>query len=160
VREGHVAGIMAAYNRVNGEPCVASRFLLAETLRRRWGFGGFVVGDCGAVADVAGGHGAAPDETHAAALALRAGTDLDCGSSYAALGSAVGAGLVTEGEIDRALTRLLAVRIRLGLLDRPSAPASASASADRACDNIAPSAALTPISVFDRAAACRGLPGG
>jgi beta-glucosidase len=120
VREGRVAGIMAAYNRINGEPCVASPTLLTGILRRQWGFDGFVVGDCGAVGDVVAGHGAARDEMHAAALALRAGTDLDCGSTYRHLADAVGAGLVTESEIDRAVARLFAVRFRLGLLDPPS----------------------------------------
>ena len=52
VRSGRVASVMAAYNRVNGEACVASPTLLADTLRDRWGFVGYVVGDCGAVADV------------------------------------------------------------------------------------------------------------
>jgi len=117
VREAHPAGVMAAYNRVNGVPVVANRELLETTLRGKWGFGGFVVGDCGAVGDVAHGHHFAPDETHAAALALRAGTDLDCGSAFRKLVDAVAAGLVTEAEIDRAVIRLMAVRFRLGLFD-------------------------------------------
>ncbi|MES1171929.1 MAG: glycoside hydrolase family 3 C-terminal domain-containing protein [Bacteroidota bacterium] len=120
VREARVSGIMAAYNRVNGEPCVASRTLLGETLRGRWGFQGFVVGDCGAVGDLVGGHRLAADDMHAAALALRAGTDLDCGSAYRSLAAAVRAGLVTEAAIDRALARLFEVRLRLGLFDPPA----------------------------------------
>ena len=121
VREAHVSGIMAAYNRVNGQPCVASEMLLAQTLRARWGFDGFVVGDCGAVGDLADGHRVVPDRTRAAALALRAGTDLDCGRTYASLTTAVAAGMVTEAEVDRALVRLFAVRFRLGLF-QPTPP--------------------------------------
>jgi beta-glucosidase len=117
VREAHVSGIMAAYNRVNGEPCVASRMLLGETLRGQWGFDGFVVGDCGAVGDMVAGHHVAPDVARAAAMALRAGTDLDCGNAYRHLTAALGTGLVTEADIDRALTRMFAVRFRLGLFD-------------------------------------------
>ena len=119
VREAHVSGIMAAYNRVNGEPCTTSRTLLGEVLRKQWGFDGFVVGDCGAVVDLVRGHQAAPDEAHASALALTAGTDLDCGKSYRNLTAALSAGLVTEAEIDRALIRLFSVRFRLGLFDPP-----------------------------------------
>lgn len=116
VREAGVAGIMAAYNRINGVPCVTSATLLGEVLRKQWGFQGFVVGDCGAVQDVVTGHRTAIDEMHAAAQALRAGTDLDCGDTYRHLTDAVAAGLITEGEIDRAAARLFAVRFRLGLL--------------------------------------------
>ena len=116
VREAGVAGIMAAYNRINGVPCVTSATLLGEVLRKQWGFQGFVVGDCGAVQDVVTGHRTAIDEMHAAAQALRAGTDLDCGDTYRHLTGAVAAGLITEGEIDRAAVRLFAVRFRLGLL--------------------------------------------
>jgi beta-glucosidase len=134
VREAHVSGIMAAYNRVNGQPAVASRMLLVETLRQKWGFDGFVVGDCGAVGDVSGGHGAAADDEHAAALALRAGTDLDCGHSYHHLAAAADAGLVTKGEIDRALIRLFAVRFRLGLFDPPASSADRRAFAAGAAD--------------------------
>lgn len=117
VREGKVAGVMAAYNRVNGSACVANTELLGTVLRRQWGFDGFVVGDCGAVQDLVSGHGVARDEVHAAALALRAGTDLDCGRGYRYLTRAVTAGLVTEKEVDAAAARLFTVRFRLGLLD-------------------------------------------
>lgn len=117
VREARPSGIMAAYNRVNGTPVVANGPLLDTWLRSQLGFDGFVVGDCGAVGDLVSGHHAAVDEVHAAAAAVRAGTDLDCGSSFGHLGEAVARGLVTEAEIDRAVARLLAVRVRLGLLD-------------------------------------------
>ena len=121
VREAHPAGIMAAYNRIDGVPAVANGPLLQGWLRGQLGFDGFVVGDCGAVGDVVSGHRAAIDEAHAAALALRAGTDLDCGRSYDHLRDAVAARLVTEAEIDRAVVRLFAVRFRLGLLSGPDA---------------------------------------
>ncbi|HVZ72075.1 MAG TPA: glycoside hydrolase family 3 C-terminal domain-containing protein [Polyangia bacterium] len=121
VREGHVAGVMPAYNRVNGEPCAASPTLLTQTLRGAWGFDGYVVSDCGAIGDLVHGHGAAPDLEHAAALALAAGTDLSCGNEFRALAKARAEGLVTDAQIDRAATRLFATRARLGLLDPPSA---------------------------------------
>ena len=117
VREGKVAGVMAAYNRVNGAACVGHPDLLGRVLRRTWGFSGFVVGDCGAVEDVFRGHQLTSDANGAVALSLRGGTDLDCGSSYRRLLGVVHKGDVAEAEIDRALIRLFAVRFRLGLFD-------------------------------------------
>src|SRR5579863_4608069 len=117
VREAHVGSVMAAYNRVDGAPSTASARLLEETLRKSWGFSGYVVGDCGAVDDIFAHHHSAPSLEAAAAMALRAGTDLDCGRAYAALGPALTRGLVTEAELDRALVRLFTARFRLGLFD-------------------------------------------
>jgi beta-glucosidase len=117
VREGDVSSVMAAYNRLDGQPCAASSRLLEETLRKGWGFRGYVVGDCGAVSDVFATHHAEPSLEAAAAAALRAGTDLDCGRAFATLAGALGRGLVTEAEIDRALVRLFTARFRLGSFD-------------------------------------------
>ncbi len=119
VREGQVGSVMAAYNRVDGEACAASPKLLSETLRGKWGFGGYLVGDCGAVDDIFATHHLAPSSPAAAAAALHAGTDLDCGHAYAALGSALAAGLVGQADLDRALVRLFTARFRLGLFDPP-----------------------------------------
>jgi len=52
VEEGHVASVMGAYNRVNGESASASPRLLQEILRKEWGFKGYVVSDCDAVEDI------------------------------------------------------------------------------------------------------------
>ncbi len=119
VREGRVASIMAAYNRVGGEAAVASQTLLADTLRARWGFTGYVVGDCGAVADVYQHHKIVATAAEAAALSLRAGTDLDCGRAYASLNEALVRGLIKEADLDRAVVRLFTARFRLGLFDPP-----------------------------------------
>ncbi len=120
VREGKVGAVMPAYNRVNGEPCAASPRLLDTILRRAWGFGGFVVSDCGAIDDIYREHGAASSAEEAAALAVRAGTDLNCGGTYRALVGAVKRGLIGEAEIDRAVGRLFAARFRLGMFDPPA----------------------------------------
>src|SRR4029079_7767519 len=66
VREGKVASVMPAYNRVNGEPCAASPTLLQKTLRDAWCFGGYVVSDCGAISDLVAGHHAAASAEQAA----------------------------------------------------------------------------------------------
>ena len=69
----------------------------------------------------------------AAAAALRAGTDLDCGRAYRHLDEALARGLITEEDLDRALVRLFTARFRLGLFDPPDAGAlvGARAGADR-----------------------------
>ncbi len=117
VRKGRVASVMAAYNAVNGQAAVASPTLLSETLRGKWGFLGYVVGDCGAVDDVWEHHKLAASPAAAAAAALRAGTDLDCGRAYRHLDEAYALGMITEEDLDRALVRLFGARFRLGLFD-------------------------------------------
>jgi beta-glucosidase len=120
VRHGRVASVMAAYNAINGQAAAANRTLLEETLRGRWGFLGYVVGDCGAVDDIWRHHRLASGPAEAAAAALRAGTDLDCGWAYKNLDAALARGLITESDLDRALVRLFAARFRLGLFDPPA----------------------------------------
>jgi beta-glucosidase len=127
VTEGQVQSLMCAYNAVDGVPACASKTLLQEYLRRDWGFKGFVVSDCGAVADIymAGAHRYVATQEEAVAAALKAGTDVMCefGSEGTAdprtTVKAVKQGLLTEQDIDRALTRGLDARFRLGLLNRP-----------------------------------------
>ncbi|MBX3739220.1 MAG: glycoside hydrolase family 3 C-terminal domain-containing protein [Candidatus Didemnitutus sp.] len=114
---GGVEAVMGAYNRVFGEPACASRFLLGEMLRQRWGFRGHVVSDCGAIDDFHRHHKVTPDSAASAALAVRNGCDLNCGCTYNDLILAVRHGQITEAEIDTALGRLLATRFKLGMFD-------------------------------------------
>jgi beta-glucosidase len=121
VREGHVGGVMGAYNSVNGVPCCASSFLLNDLLRKQWGFEGYVVSDCEAIRNIW-----APQNHHyvntaeeAAADAVKAGCNLCCGGDYNALVKAVQKGLISENEIDQALYHTLWTRFRLGLFDPP-----------------------------------------
>ena len=119
VQEGKAASVMAAYNRVNGEPAVASKRLLSSILRDEWGFDGFVVADNYATTDLHTGHRVAATAAAAAALALRAGCDLDCGDVLGRLVEAVARGLVPEELVDVAARRLFAARFRLGMFDPP-----------------------------------------
>lgn len=121
VREGKVGGIMGAYNAVNGVPCCANSFLLTELLRQRWGFEGYVVSDCGAIGNIwrPRDHQYVQTPEEAAAIAVKAGCDLCCGSHYNALVRAVQKGLITEQEINRALYHTLWTRFKLGLFDPP-----------------------------------------
>ena len=119
VMEAHAGSVMCAYNRTNGEPCCANTHLLADTLRGEWGFDGYVVSDCGAIDDIYKRHHFVKTAEEASALAVKRGTDLECGDSYKALVNAVKQGLISEAEIDTAVKRLFAARFRLGMFDPP-----------------------------------------
>lgn len=119
VKEAKAGSVMGAYNRVNGEPCCASPTLLERILRREWGFDGYVVSDCGAIHDIYAQHQVVATPEEAAALAVKAGCDLECGGIYYALLDAVKKGLLSEEAIDQALRRLFMARFRLGMFDPP-----------------------------------------
>lgn len=119
VREANVAGVMGAYNRLNGEPCCGSRTLLTDILRGEWGFNGYVTSDCWAIRDFNEGHKVTESIEQSSCLAVKSGCDLNCGCAFASLVKGYRAGLVTEQEIDRAVCRLMVIRMRLGLFDEP-----------------------------------------
>ena len=112
-----VETVMGAYNRTLGEPCCASNYLLKEILRETWGFKGHVVSDCWAIRDFHENHKitAVPEES--AALALKAGCDLNCGCTYPALTVSYNKGLVSEDDINTALARVLRTRFKLGMFE-------------------------------------------
>jgi len=117
VQEGKAASVMSAYNAVNGEPCSGSVELLQKVLREGWGFDGYVVSDCGAIDDIHAHHKKAKNLRAAAAMAVNAGCDLNCGGTFKSLKSAVSEGSVTEATLDRSVQRLFEARIRLGMFD-------------------------------------------
>lgn len=121
VREGHVGGVMGAYNSLYGVPCCASSFLLTDILRKQWGFDGYIVSDCAAIHNIWGReeHHYVSTSEEAAAAAVKAGCNLCCGGDYNPLVRAVQKGLITEKEIDQALYYTLGTRFRLGLFDPP-----------------------------------------
>lgn len=109
-----VAGVMGAYNRTNGEPCCAHSYLLNEVLRKNWGFDGYVVSDCGALADIYKDHHFTETKAEAAAVALKSTCDLNCGETYDALIDAYEQDLITEEEITAAAERVYTIRHLLG----------------------------------------------
>ncbi|MCI7556413.1 MAG: glycoside hydrolase family 3 protein, partial [Bacteroidales bacterium] len=120
--EGGVESVMMAYNAVNESPC-SSNIYLMHLLRKQWGFNGHIVSDCGAVDDIYQGHGVVPTAAEASALAIKAGLNLECGSTFHALGEALEKGLITEQDIDKALLPVLLTRLKLGIIDQdPACP--------------------------------------
>jgi beta-glucosidase len=117
VKEGKAYSLMCAYNRYNGEACCGSDKLLRTTLRSGWGFSGFVVSDCEAITDIYKYHKIVPTAEEAAALAVKSGTDLECGKVYLNLKEAVNRKLITEEEIDVSVKRLFTARFKLGMFD-------------------------------------------
>lgn len=133
VEKTNVESVMCAYNRFRGEACCGSSELLQEYLRKRWGFSGYVVSDCGAIRDFYTDHKITASAAEAAALAVKRGTDLNCGVAYRGLREAVERNLITEQEIDQSVMKLFRARFKLGMFD---------------ADDIVPYAKL-PMSVVD-----------
>ena len=127
VMEGKAESVMCAYNSLNGQPACANSALLEEHLRHDWGFQGYVVSDCGAVADIFGGHRYSPNAEEGVAAAFKSGMDVICGDYRNGMSTepigilgAVHHGLLPEATIDQALRRLFTARFRLGMFDPPS----------------------------------------
>ncbi|NLD38051.1 MAG: glucan 1,4-alpha-glucosidase [Desulfatiglans sp.] len=119
VTEADVEAVMCAYNRYDGDACCGSDLLLKEILRNQWGFEGHIVSDCGAIEDIFMYHKIVNTSPEAAAIAIKSGTDVRCGWGEPGLKDAVAQGLATEEDVDRALTRLLNTRFKLGMFDPP-----------------------------------------
>lgn len=109
------SAVMGAYNRVNGEPCCASRTLLGDILRGEFGFKGYVVSDCGAICDINQNHHVTKNEAESAALAVNNGCELNCGTAYQWLKTAAAMGLIDEETITEAVVKLFTARFRLGM---------------------------------------------
>ena len=118
VKEADAQSVMTAYNAFNGVAPSGSTWLLEDVLRKEWGFGGFVVSDCGAIGVMNWQHRVVNSLEEAAALGINSGCDLECGGTYREkLVAAVKMGLVSEQAIDKALTRVLTARFKLGEFD-------------------------------------------
>jgi beta-glucosidase len=130
------AAIMPAFTDLNGVPMTANRDLLSDWLRGRFGFDGVVISDYNAIAELIR-HGIAADLAEAAALALKAGVDIDMmADAYRhGLPVALKRGTVSVAEIDQSVRRVLILKERLGLFEDPyrrgKSPESSSALAQR-----------------------------
>jgi beta-glucosidase len=130
-------GLMPAHNTVLHVPCHANKWLLNDTMRNSFGFHGIVMSDCNDI-NVLQDFLMASNLSHAAAIALKAGVDMDLQCSknpsdwaYNHLKEALDDNLLSEEDIDRSVKRILRHKLELGLFD------------DRAfADETAPSAIL------------------
>ncbi len=116
IKDGGAYSVMGAYNQFRDFPCCANPELNG-ILRGEWGFKGYVVSDCWAISDFFQFQGFSKDAAEAAAVAVKNGTDLNCGDSYSHLGESLKRGLITEDEIDVALKRIFMARFKLGMFD-------------------------------------------
>ncbi len=118
--DGGVESVMCAYNRTNGEPCCTSNTLLTNILLQEWRFKGHVVTDCGALYDIITGHKLSDDPAAVAAMAIRAGVNLDCANLLQKnVEDAIQRKLLTEKEVDASLAKLLRTQFKLGFYDDP-----------------------------------------
>lgn len=121
VTEAGIMSVMASYNEIDGVPSHANRWLLKNVLRQEWGFTGTIVSDYYAIPQLMELHHVAGNKPEAARRALEAGVDIelpdpDC---FPALVQLVKDGRVSEGNIDKAVTRNLKAKFRLGLFENP-----------------------------------------
>ncbi|MBO6026315.1 MAG: glycoside hydrolase family 3 C-terminal domain-containing protein [Bacteroidales bacterium] len=121
ITEGGAKTVMTSYNTIDGVPCSANPWLLQDVLRGAWNFKGVVFADLNAINALYATHHVASDPAEAAAMALKAGVDVDLGGyNYGGfLKEALHRGLVTEAHIDRAVRHVLQLKFDLGLFDNP-----------------------------------------
>jgi beta-glucosidase len=150
VQQAGARSVMTAYNSVDGAPATQSRALLTETLKRGWGFSGFVISDAAATGGAVVLHHTEPSTAAAARDALDAGLDVIFQSSWEQHRPYLEAftrGLIADSVIDAAVARVLGVKFALGLFERPyvdvdSAAATNGSTAHRALAREAARAAL------------------
>ena len=121
IQEAHAGSVMASYNEIDGVPSHVNHWLLDKVLRQEWGFRGYITSDGNGLQMLTETHHIAANNADAARMALAAGVDYDLsdGSVYRTLLWQVKLGTVSEAMIDRAVTRVLATKFRLGLFDNP-----------------------------------------
>jgi len=114
------ATLMSAFNEIGGMPASANPLTLTRILRQEWGFEGFVVSDWNSVGELIS-HGVAASPGEAGILALSAGVDMDMeGNIYQGqLARLVREGKLSEKLVDQAVRRILRVKFRLGLFEKP-----------------------------------------
>jgi beta-D-xylosidase 4 len=123
VRDAGAGSVMCSYTAVDGIPSCASEYLLQDVLRVAWNFTSpynYIVADCDAVGNIYTPHNFTDTESAAAAVALNAGTDIDCGYTYLKLSDAIASNMTTEATLDRALTRLYNALFTVGYFDGTS----------------------------------------
>lgn len=116
--DANVEAIMCAYNRVNGEPCCTGKTLITDIVKNEWHFKGHIVTDCGALSDIVNITGVTTTQTAVAAAAIKPGINLECGDILQQdVLAAIHQNLLTEANVDVALTGILRTQMKLGMFD-------------------------------------------
>jgi len=115
-----VGTFMSSFNEINGIPGTGNHFTLTKILRQEWGFEGFVVSDWNSIGELLN-HGVVANPPEAARLALFAGVDLDMQGNiyFENLVPMVRNGLIPEAWVDTAVKRILRIKFKIGLFERP-----------------------------------------
>jgi beta-glucosidase len=122
IQEAHIASIMNAYPELDGEVVAASHAILTTLLREKLGFDGLVVSDYHAINMIQNFHFVAPDKPTAAALALKAGIDVELPIAdyyIQPLKAALESGEIDLEVINTAVSRHLLKKFELGLFENP-----------------------------------------
>lgn len=117
VQKSDVDQVMFAYNSMYGEPAGANKRFMLDILEKEWGFDGIVVSDCWAVEDFYNGHKWVKNRAEAAAAAMHAGMDLECGDALWGIPEAISQGILKEEELNESLVKLFEFRYRMGEMD-------------------------------------------
>ncbi|XP_074347903.1 beta-xylosidase/alpha-L-arabinofuranosidase 2-like [Apium graveolens] len=118
VVDANVSSVMCSYNQVNGKPTCADPELLTGVICNQWNLNGYIVTDCNSIKVMfkSQHYTRTPEET--AAIALKAGVDLNCGSYLSKYTlAAVQEGLASEADVNRAVKNNFAMLMRLGFFD-------------------------------------------
>lgn len=117
------ATLMSSFNDISGVPGSANPYIMTEILKKRWKHDGFIVSDWGAVEQLKN-QGLATTKKDAARYAFNAGLEMDMMShAYDRhLKELVEEGKVTMAQVDESVRRVLRVKFRLGLFERPYTP--------------------------------------
>ncbi|CAI9765354.1 unnamed protein product [Fraxinus pennsylvanica] len=118
VIDGNVASVMCSYNQVNGKPTCGDPDLLAGVIRDQWQLNGYISSDCDSLDKMFNSQKYTKTPGETAALAIKSGLDLNCGSF---LGdhtqAAIDRGLLNETDINKAISNNFATLMRLGFFD-------------------------------------------
>jgi len=123
VQDANIAAIMPSYNEIDGIPAHSNEFLLKQVLREEWGFKGYVFSDYGGLGHLYTFHKVAKTPSDAALMGLKAGVDLEAARPdiYPHLIELVKAGKIKESQIDAAVARILTIKFKAGLFEKPLA---------------------------------------
>lgn len=121
VQEANIAAIMPSYNEIDGIPAHSNAFLLKDILRKEWGFKGYIFSDYGGLSQLYDFHKVAKTKEDAAILGMNAGVDLEAAvpDIYAKLTGLVKSGKIKESQIDSAVARILRIKFKAGLFEKP-----------------------------------------